>query len=270
MHIYQVDAFTDQAFRGNPAGVCMLDQTRPEAWMQALAAEMNCSETAFVLQQPGGFQLRWFTPKKEVSLCGHASLAAAHILWETGALQPAEKIIFQTLSGPLNITRDGVWIEMDFPAKQVSAAPPNPALNQALGLTSAHTSKSASPKGDLYLLEFESEAAVAALQPDFERLLASGARIAIVTSLSQSTEYDFVSRYFAPAIGINEDPVTGSAHCYLAPYWGSRLNKTNLLGRQLSARQGLVGCNWQGDRVILRGKAVTIFKGELRVKELRK
>jgi PhzF family phenazine biosynthesis protein len=263
MKLFQVDAFADQPFQGNPACVFLMDGSRPDTWMQSLASEMNLSETAFLLKQSQGYSLRWFTPRKEVSLCGHATLAAAHILWEEGILQPDEEIVFNTLSGPLQVRRDRDWILMDFPARYVVAADENPQINQALGIRPTRTSRFSSAKGDLYLLEFEGEKIVREIEPDFERLLVSGARIVIVTSRSQSPEYDFVSRYFAPAIGINEDPVTGSAHCYLAPYWGARLKNRTLVGFQVSERKGTVGCTWVGDRVLLRGKAVTILRGDL-------
>jgi PhzF family phenazine biosynthesis protein len=263
MQLYQIDAFTDQPFHGNPACVCILDQPQDDAWMQSLSAEMNLSETAFVLKQSNGFGLRWFTPTKEVSLCGHATLASAHILWEDGCVPPAEKIEFHTLSGLLTIRKDGPWIEMDFPARLVSPADPNSELNQALGITPTHTSKRTVEKGAAYLLEVETEEIVRTMMPDFARLLATDARTVIVTSRSGDAAYDFVSRFFGPAIGINEDPVTGSAHCYLAPYWSARLNKHSLLGLQVSKRAGVVGCEWKGERILLRGQAVTIFKGEL-------
>ena len=263
MKIYQVDAFTDQPFKGNPACVCILDQARPDSWMQSLAQEMNLSETAFVAKRENGFDLRWFTPKKEVSLCGHATLATAHILWEDQYLKPTEEARFNTPSGLLTAKKDGVWIELDFPARFVVSAEANPGLNQALGVVPKSTSKSISAKGDVYLVEVESEQIVRTMIPDFGALAATNARGVIVTSIAHAQEYDFVSRYFAPAIGINEDPVTGSAHCYLATYWGTKLNKRTCTGFQASARTGIVKCCWKEERVLLRGKAITIFKGEL-------
>ncbi len=263
MKIYQVDAFTDQPFKGNPAAVCVLDQDRPDAWMMALAQEMNLSETAFVRRRETGFDLRWFTPKKEVSLCGHATLATAHILWQDQYLAPTEQARFNTQSGLLTAKKDGTWIELDFPARFVVAAEENLGLNQALGLVAKSTNKSATTQGNLYLLEVESEEIVKAVSPDFGAVAATGARGVIVTSRAHAPEYDFVSRYFAPAVGINEDPVTGSAHCYLATYWGNKLNKQALVGFQASARIGIINCCWQGERVLLRGQAITIFKGEL-------
>jgi PhzF family phenazine biosynthesis protein len=264
MKIYQVDAFTDQPFKGNPAGVCILDIIHPDAWMLSLAAEMNLSETAFLLKQETGFSLRWFTPKREVSLCGHATLASAHILWEENYLKPEDEACFDTQSGMLTAKKDGDWIEMDFPARVAVDTETNPVLNRALNIVPIHSAKFSLPKGDVYLLEIGSEEELGEMRPDFALLLAiSGVRSVIVTSRSRSPEYDFISRYFAPAIGVNEDPVTGSAHCYLAPYWESKLDKRTLLGFQASERSGVVGCTWNDKRVLLRGKAVTVFKGEL-------
>lgn len=263
MKLYQVDAFTDQTFKGNPACVCILDKVRPDDWMMSLSAEMNLSETAFLLKQADGYSLRWFTPKKEVQLCGHATLATAHILWSEGYLRPEEEARFDTKSGLLTARLSDGWVEMDFPARYIEPAESNSALNQALGLTPNCTSKKEVLQGDYYLLEAESEEAIRKLSPDFVALSKLGIRAALVTSRSQTSESDFVSRYFAPGIGVNEDPVTGSAHCYLAPYWGKKLGKTKLTGLQVSARSGLVGCEWREERVILKGQAVTIFRGEL-------
>jgi len=262
MRIYQVDAFSDQPFRGNPACVCMLDTERPDAWLQAVAAEMDLSETAFVEPRDDGFGLRWFTPRQEVGLCGHATLAAAHILWEEGRLPMREAARFDTRSGLLTAVRDGAWIALDFPARAVSAVEPYPALNCALGAAPCRTSRASRPGGDTYLVELESEAEVRALRPDFTARAASAARIAIVTARATEGEFDFVSRFFAPAIGIDEDPVTGAAHCYLAPYWAARLGKGDLVGYQASAR-GIVRCRWEGERVVLRGQAVTVLRGDL-------
>lgn len=263
MRMFQVDAFTDRPFRGNPACVCLLDAGRPDAWMQSVAAEMNLSETAFVSRQEDGFGLRWFTPRVEVSLCGHATLASAHILWEVGWLQPWAEARFHTLSGLLTAARDGAWITMDFPAREVAAAPPNPSVNGALGVEPAETHVAPRPNGDTYLLELASEGGVRALAPDFAALAATDARTVIVTARAEGGDFDFVSRFFAPALGIDEDPVTGSAHCYLAPYWATKLGKDDLVGYQASARGGVVGCCWRGERVILRGQAATVMRGDL-------
>jgi PhzF family phenazine biosynthesis protein len=264
MRLYQVDAFTDQPFKGNPAGVCVLDAERPDAWLQSVAAEMNLSETAFPRLQGEVYDLRWFTPKREVSLCGHATLATAHILWEEHHVKPEAEIAFDTLSGRLTARREGDWIALDFPTRTVNVAADYPALNQALGIVPQFTFVSAaSSRGDTYLLEVASEDIVRQMTPDFTLLAATSARAVIVTARAQGGEYDFCSRFLAPAIGINEDPVTGSAHCYLAPYWGTKLHKTALVGFQASARTGIVGCAWRDARVILQGKAITVFRGEL-------
>jgi predicted PhzF superfamily epimerase YddE/YHI9 len=262
MKIYQVDAFSETPFKGNPAGVCVLDHLTADSWMQNMAMEMNLSETAFVIQQAEGFGLRWFTPKTEVSLCGHATLAAAHILWEQAILPPDEEARFHTQSGLLVARRVHDWIEMDFPARRVSQVEPQPGINRALGVSPRFTGRRESPKGNSYLIEIEAEETVVNLRPDLAALAHTDARTAIVTCRSVHPDYDFVSRFFAPAIGINEDPVTGSAHCYLAPYWAERLGKPDLIGFQASKRSGLVGCRLEGDIVHLRGKAVTVIKGE--------
>lgn len=263
MRLYQVDAFTDQPFKGNPAGVCLLDAGRPDAWMQAVAAEMNLSETAFVERREDGFGLRWFTPTQEVGLCGHATLATAHILGEVGDLPPGEVARFYTRSGLLTASRDGDWIAMDMPAREVAVASPNPAVNRALGAEPVQTSVASRPSGNTYLLELASDGDVRALAPDFAALMASDARAVIVTARAEGGAFDFVSRFFAPAIGIDEDPVTGSAHCYLAPYWAAKLGKDDLVGYQASARGGVVGCRWRGERVTVSGRAITVWRGDL-------
>lgn len=268
MKIYQVDAFTTNPFKGNPAGVCILDEEKPEKWMQSIAMEMNLSETAFLLKQGEEFSLRWFTPKKEVSLCGHATLATAHILWQTGQLKETAVAHFQTKSGLLSAKKDGDWIELDFPARPVKKIHVFRILNLALGAVPVSTSVAASDKGDYYLLELENEEAVRSLNPDFKQLLSINARAVIVTSRADDPAYDFISRFFAPWLGINEDPVTGSAHCYLAPYWSEKLGKTSLTGYQASDRSGVIGCCCEGERVILRGQAVTIFCGDLAISDL--
>ncbi|MHB1357826.1 MAG: PhzF family phenazine biosynthesis protein [Anaerolineae bacterium] len=263
--IYQADAFSTIPFRGNPAAVCLLDTPRSDEWMQALAAEMNLSETAFPSREGTGWRLRWFTPLKEVSLCGHATLATAHILWSEGFVPASEPITFETLSGTLTAARAGEWIQLDFPVRRVEPSEPSPVLARALGdpqvLTwnNTHTAK-------LYcLLELASAEAVRTLTPDFSLLAACGIRGIIVTARSDIPAYDFISRFFAPLLGVNEDPVTGSAHCYLAPYWKAKLGKAHLVGYQASARGGVVACERRGERVLLRGQAVTVFRGELAV-----
>jgi PhzF family phenazine biosynthesis protein len=257
--ITQVDAFTDQAFQGNPAAVCILPAAGDEKWMQNVAQEMNLSETAFLYRQGDGFHLRWFTPAVEVDLCGHATLAAAHVLWEEGHLERGQAARFYTKSGLLTAECKGDWIELDFPAAREEPASPPDGLDKALGAQFQHVGKN---RFD-YLVELESEAAVRKLQPDFPTLRKVKARGIIVTSRSDSPEYDFVSRFFAPGSGIDEDPVTGSAHCCLGPYWAGRLGKTEFVAYQASARGGIVRVRLHGDRVVLGGKAVTVLRGEL-------
>lgn len=265
MKIFQVDAFTEQPFKGNPAGVCILEGHRPDDWMRSVALEMNLSETAFLLPAADGYELRWFTPKREVSLCGHATLASAHVLWEEQWVDARDEIRFYTKSGLLTTRKQGALIVMDFPARFAAPAEKNGELEHALGIAAVSTSKASSPHGDTYLLEVAAEQVVRTMAPNFDLLRACGIRSVIVTSPSPVPEYDFVSRYFAPGVGIQEDPVTGSAHCYLAPYWASRKNKTALVGFQASERSGVVRCWWKDERVLLGGAAVTIFKGELHI-----
>jgi PhzF family phenazine biosynthesis protein len=263
MKIYQVDAFTKEPFKGNPAGVCLLEKAMPEEWMRSLAMEMNLSETAFLLPQGEAYSLRWFTPRKEVRLCGHATLATAHILFEQGILKQDEVALFDTLSGRLTARRLDDWIELDFPVRPTTPCDSRPDINAALGVEPVATAISPSEMGDYLLLELESDAAVRNLTPDFIKLEACPARAVIVTSRSADPQFDFVSRFFAPWLGINEDPVTGSAHCYLSPYWAGKLGKSIFMAYQASARGGVLGCRWEGERVFLKGQAVTIFRGEL-------
>ena len=258
--ITQVDAFTNHPFCGNPAAVCVLEKAGDEAWMQAVAREMNLSETAFLVPRTDGYDLRWFTPAVEVDLCGHATLAAAHVLWESGALPADEEARFHSHSGLLKAKREGDWIYLDFPATPAADAQAPPALVNALGVTPLYTGKSA--LGD-YLIEVDSEATVRATNPDFGLLAKVPARGVMVTSLSSDAGFDFVSRFFAPRAGINEDPVTGSAHCCLGPYWEKRLGKKTLLAFQASARGGCVRVRVEDDRVVLGGQAVTVLRGEL-------
>jgi len=257
--IYQVDAFTDKPFSGNPAAVCILDELQGEDWMQNVAREMNLSETAFLHKQEEGYNLRWFTPAVEVALCGHATLASAHILWEIELLSSTEQAIFHTLSGPLMANKKGKWIEMNFPATKEEEANAPAGLIEALGVKAKYIGKN---KFD-YLVEVESEAVVRAIKPDIGLLQKVAARGVIVTSLADSDEYDFVSRFFAPNAGVNEDPVTGSAHCCLSPFWSGRLGNDELVGYQASARGGVVKVCSAGERVILCGQAVTVLRGEL-------
>ena len=259
LSIVQVDAFTSTPFAGNPAAVCVLPEPRDERWMQDVAREMNLSETAFLSRQADGFKLRWFTPAVEVDLCGHATLASAHVLWETGQLELSEQARFHTRSGLLLAERKGEWIEMDFPVKAEEAAIAPPGLLQALGVTPVYVGKNQFD----YLVEVESEEIVRGIQPDFTLLLTVEARGVIVTSRASTQGYDFVSRFFAPRVGVNEDPVTGSAHCCLAPYWCSKFGRDNLVGYQVSPRGGVVRVRVGTDRVYLGGQAVTVLRGEL-------
>jgi PhzF family phenazine biosynthesis protein len=259
--ITTVDAFTDRPFAGNPAAVCLLPEPADAGWMQQLAREMNLSETAFLCRRPDGFSLRWFTPAVEVDLCGHATLASAHALWEQGHLRVDEPARFHTRSGLLTATRQGSWIAMDFPAVVPEPAPAPPDLAPALGATLGFVGRN---RFD-YLIEVDSEATLRGLKPDFNRLAALPVRGVIVTARAATPGFDFVSRFFAPAAGVNEDPVTGSAHCCLAPFWGQRLGKAVMVGYQASARGGVVRVRPAGSRVILEGQAVTVLRAELLV-----
>ena len=256
--IYQVDAFTDTRFSGNPAGVCILPIPADEAWMQNVAMEMNLAETAFLYEQEDGFNLRWFTPAAEVELCGHATLASAHVLWEAGYLEIDQPARFHTLSGLLSAERAGDWIKLDFPATPEQPATPPDELIKALGVTPKYVGLNQFD----YLVEVSLEETVRGLKPDLALLKTVTSRGVIVTSLARSPGYDFTSRFFAPAIGIDEDPVTGSAHCCLGPYWGKRLGKRELVGYQASPRGGTVQVRVEGERVILGGQAVTVLRGE--------
>jgi PhzF family phenazine biosynthesis protein len=257
--IAQVDAFTDTPFRGNPAGVCVLDTARTAGWMQSVAAEMNVAETAFLEPRADGFGLRWFTPLVEVDLCGHATLASAHLLWETGRLPDAAQARFHTRSGLLTADRRGAWIELDFPATPAAAAEAPPAMAAALGVTPKWIGRS---RFD-YLVEVDSEETVRAVTPDLKALAAVDTRGVIVTAPSASRGYDFVSRFFAPRAGIDEDPVTGSSHCCLAPYWAARLGKQEMTAYQASARGGVVRVRIDQDRIRLGGQAITVLRGVL-------
>ncbi len=263
MKLLQIDSFTDRPFHGNPAAVCLLDAPADPGWMQEVAREMNLSETAFLHPKPNAFGLRWFTPAVEVDLCGHATLAAAHALWEEGILDPGDPILFDTLSGRLAATRRGDAIEMDFPAESAQTCEPPPGLLEALGRVSPVAV--ARNRFDI-LVEVADEATVGSLRPDFQRLGSLPVRGIMVTAAADSlvsSGVDFVSRFFAPAVGVNEDPVTGSAHCCLGPWWTDRLGISDLVGRQLSERGGTVGVGVRGDRVLLAGKAITVLRGEL-------
>ena len=260
--LFHVDAFASGPFTGNPAAVCLLDGPADPEWMQAVAAEMNLSETAFVrpigdADASGRFELRWFTPTVEVDLCGHATLASAHVLWETRRLAADTVARFQTRSGVLAATSAGDEVELDFPADEVTPAEPDPGLLEALGIADAVAST-----GRIgWVLELPDADAVRGVHPDFARLATFD--IAVVTARSDDPAHDFVSRCFGPKFGIDEDPVTGSAHCALGPYWAARLGKRGLTGYQASARGGVVRVRVDGDRAALAGRAVTVTRGEL-------
>ena len=261
VELYQVDAFTKRPFAGNPAAVCLLHKPAPVQWMQSVAAEMNLSETAFLWPLDDGYSLRWFTPAAEVNLCGHATLASAHVLYEIGWLAADAVARFHTRSGLLTTAMDEGWIVMDFPA-----LPPHPVevpweLISALGLQEAPLYTGFD--GEDYMVVVDGEDVVRGLQPDFAALLAIKSRGVSVTSRSAAPDFDFVSRFFAPWVGINEDPVTGSAHCCLGPYWAEKLGKESLTAYQASSRGGVLQVQPSGDRVTLRGQAVTVLSGQL-------
>ncbi len=258
--IHVVDAFTNQPFKGNPAAVCILKDPRDERWRQDVAREMNLSETAFLeKREDGSFTLRWFTPAVEVDLCGHATLASAHILWETGEMAAGERAVFHTRSGILSAVKKGEWIEMDFPEEPEKPAAAPADLMEGLGVKILYTGRN---RFD-YLVEVDSEQAVRSLIPDMTRLKKVDMRGVIVTSRSASSDYDFVSRFFAPAVGVDEDPVTGSAHSCLGPYWGGKLGKNSLSACQVSPRGGVLRVGLKGDRVLIGGQAVTVLRAEL-------
>ncbi|MDJ0759078.1 MAG: PhzF family phenazine biosynthesis protein [Woeseiaceae bacterium] len=254
-----VDAFAERPFTGNPAAVCLLESERDAGWMQHVAAEMNLSETAFVTRLGDAFSLRWFTPTVEVDLCGHATLASAHALWEEGVVPADSPIRFQTRSGELSCSNDGDIIELDLPATQSQLAEPDQRLIDGLTVEPLLVMQS---KNELLAL-LPSEAKLRSLQPDLAALAALPRGGIVVTAASKDAEFDFVSRFFGPAIGIDEDPVTGAAHCFLGPFWGERLGKQNMLAYQASPRGGTVRIRLGGERIFLGGTAVTISRGQL-------
>jgi PhzF family phenazine biosynthesis protein len=257
--LFHVDAFTERPFAGNPAAVCLLPTWKDDSWLQGVAGEMNLSETAYLVKNADGFDLRWFTPTVEVALCGHATLASARVLWHTGGAKPDETIRFSTKSGTLKATRAGDGIELDFPLTPEEPAGAPEGLTEALGVKPVYIGRN---KFD-YLVELESEAAVRAVAPDFKRLTAVKARGIIVTSRSADPKFDFVSRFFAPASGVDEDPVTGSAHCCLGAFWQKRFGKSEFVAYQASRRGGVVGVRVVKDRVFLGGKAVIVAEGRV-------
>lgn len=255
----QVDSFTARPFSGNPAAVCLLEHEADAGWMQSVGAEMNLAETAFVWPKGINFGLRWFTPTLEVDLCGHATLAAARAMWETGVADSGKPIAFDTKSGKLTATSAGEWIELDFPSTPPEAIESTRVLADSLGVPLSYVGRT---RFD-YLVLVSSERELRAITPDFAALKTLGTRGVIVTSPSADRQFDFVSRFFAPGAGIDEDPVTGSAHCALAPFWRERTGKSEMVGYQASSRGGVVRTRLAGDRVILGGQAVIVWTGQL-------
>lgn len=262
--LYQVDAFTGKPFKGNPAAVCLLDAPRPDGWMQALAAEMNLSETAFLLLESDrpSWNLRWFTPATEVDLCGHATLASARVLFERQPELRSEDLVFQTRSGELRARWVNEAVELDFPVMNPESLEVESDLTDILGFQPV----AAAYNGSYFLFEAADAAAVRAAEPDFIALAESQTPEVIITAQSDRGDFDFISRFFAPQLGIDEDPVTGSAHCLLTPYWAARLEKTEMSAYQASARGGVLQVRLDGDRVRIAGEAVIIFKTELLVR----
>jgi PhzF family phenazine biosynthesis protein len=258
--IVQVDAFTATPFAGNPAAVCVLASPREEAWMQRVAREMNLSETAFLYPEGEGYRLRWFTPTVEVPLCGHATLASAHVLYESGALAPTATARFFTQSGELRATKQGNWLTLDFPSRPVTAQAAPFDVAAALGVPVLHL---AGNEHRRWLAEIASEEQLRALRPDFAAMMSVYGVIA--TCRATTPGFDFMSRFFAPSVGIDEDPVTGGAHCSLTPYWAEKLGKTEMVGYQASSRGGVVRVRLAEERVYLSGQAFTVLRGELTV-----
>lgn len=256
MKLYQVDAFTSELFKGNPAGVCILDKNISEEIMQNIAMEMNLSETAFLLKKDEGYILRWFTPEEEVDLCGHATLASAHILWEEDYLDKDKEAIFYTKSGVLKAFKNDEYITLDFPLEKANEITPPEELVKAFNIPFLFVGKNRMD----YLIEIQDEEILKKLKPDFELLEKVEARGIIITSRSSKTEFDFISRFFAPRVGIKEDPVTGSAHSCLGPYWSEKLKKNQLMAYQASKRGGELNLHLVGDRIYISGKAITFFK----------
>jgi len=253
---YQVDAFTDRLFGGNPAGVCPLEQWLPDETMQKIAMENNVSETAFFIKTSNGFHIRWFTPKLEVSLCGHATLASAHVIFNYLGYS-GEIISFESKSGILNVTKEGDLLILDFPSNNPQRTSLSNDFVQALNITPIQCFRGK----DDYLLLYKSQQEIEALNPDFRKLEKIDARAVIVTA--PGNKADFVSRFFGPRVGVDEDPVTGSAHTVLIPFWAEKLGKTEMNALQLSRRGGILYCRSKGDRVEIGGKAVTYLKGEI-------
>lgn len=256
---FVVDAFTDRPFTGNPAAVVLLDQWPDDAWLQNVAMEMNLAETAYLAPNAQGFDLRWFTPKVEVDLCGHATLASALILAHLGKLADGSIVSFATRSGILGATRQGSRIVLDFPSLKAAECSPPPDLLESLRVTPQYVGRSQFD----FLIEIESASSLRNIDPDFRRLAGVACRGVTITAASDDPRFDFVSRFFAPAVGIDEDPVTGSAHCLLAPYWGQRLGKSKMVAYQSSLRGGVVDVEVRGPRVMLGGEGRIFSSGEI-------
>lgn len=256
LKLFQADAFADSLFKGNPAAVVPLSEWLPDQLMQQIALENNLSETAFYIPDGDGFHIRWFTPKAEVALCGHATLATAHVLFNELNF-PDDWIEFESKSGKLTVKKVQDKLQLDFPADFADETEPVPLFTEAFGAEPLATLKGRTD----YLLLFNSEETIQMLHPDFQMLLNAGVRGVIATAKGKSV--DFVSRFFAPSVGVNEDPVTGSAHTTLTPFWAKKLKKSNLTARQLSERGGQLWCTLEGDRVLISGKAVTYLRGEI-------
>ncbi|WCK56765.1 PhzF family phenazine biosynthesis protein [Aneurinibacillus sp. Ricciae_BoGa-3] len=258
--IFHINAFTDKPFSGNPAAICILDTPQEKQWMQRMAQEMNQPVTAFIFRRTNNlYDLHWFTPTTELDLCGHGTLGSAHVLWQQDYLTPDKGIQFYTKSGLLTVKQVSDGIQLDFPANPPVDAEVPAELKQALGIPAKHVAKNSLG----YILEVESEEIVKKIQPNFELLSFIPVTGVIVTSPSSYTDFDFVSRYFAPRIGINEDPVTGSAHCGLGPYWSAKLQKKKLIGYQASSRGGIVKLELRENQVLLTGQAITILEGKV-------
>jgi len=259
--LYQVDAFSREPFKGNPAAVCLLAQIEPDEWMQSLAAEMNLSETAFLLQEGDDWGLRWFTPKTEVDLCGHATLASAKVLFETRPELRDHPIRFQTRSGTLAARWQDGKVTLDFPVMRYQPIPIDPEVTEVLGFQPVKAVFS----GTYFLFEAENPQFVLDTHPDMDELGKLLMPEIIITARSQNPSYDFISRFFAPQLGIPEDPVTGSAHCLLSPYWAEKLGKLEFSAFQASARGGELKLQLVGDRVYITGEAKLIFTATLLV-----
>ena len=258
--IYQVDAFTSEPFKGNPAAVCLTESFTSNDWMQNVAAEMNLSETAFIIRKNGEIRIRFFTPAAEVSLCGHATLSSAHILYEMGLFVPGDEIIFKSKAGDLKATKTDEWITLDFPAFAIKQSSIPQKLNEAIGVNSMEAWNS---DYGWVLIRVGTEQEVREAKPDFSMMVKENIGHVMITAPSDSSEFDFVVRCFAPVIGIDEDPVTGSAHCALVPYWSMKTGNKDFISHQISKREGILKLRLQGDRVLISGQAKTIFVADL-------